>query len=803
MAAVGLDEQSAVQLISEAEFQDHIQVACVNSPQRITVSGDVDAVDHFVAFLASRGTFVRKLETDTKAYHSRHMKAIGQIYAKKLAEPLGTLRKQNARTPSKSVKMISSVHCEELKPCEVASPDYWRQNLESQVRFGDALQAALSPANCHIIEIGPHNALKTYCKDVCNANGKGEVSYSAVMIRGKNSAVSLLELIGHLFLTAYEAPIEILNGASFQNVLIGHTSRSKVLTDLPTYSWRRTQPLWNESRISYEYRLRKHSRHDLLGSLIPGSSGQTLIWRNVLKVDDVPWLPDHKLGDTIVFPAAGYIAMAIEGFLQAQDKSTTTIQQITLQDVKLVKFLSIDDKNATTELFTELAPYGNTMVSSSNHMFQFTISTYDTGISTVHARGLITSDVGRLREPLHQWPSMGSLESQAPRVWYRKLGSEGLNYGPAFQRLTEIQSDRSRTIKQTLASVDMVQSAHGSFESSYLLHPTIIDSVLQATIISTAAGATERLHSKVPTSIKLARFYVSKELTISRRFCIRASSELNGMHTAVCHAELTGSSGNSFFHLDGLEITSYRQYSTEQDDVKIRQPMLRINWKPDISLLRHGQNACLSQYVKSFAASQAAHFSSRCAVEMAAVLDLLCHKAPATHRVLQLEPWNESDKKSLLGLLDSELPLRRIVSYHVGELSEDGKLMVSKLCYTQSRTSFAQDLSSKQEIASKAMFDIIIAPSFSDAAQSYISTLSQYLSPHGKLIGQLTDAEKGSLATAQPFSIAYELSQEGGESLIVLTKTDLQSKNRAFRSSRIILVCLDCYHAKLLAGSTN
>ena len=40
-------------------------------------------------------------------------------------------------------------------------------------------------------------------------------------------------------------------------------------------------------------------------------------FRNILSVKNVPWLRDHQVGSEIVFPAAGYLAMAVEAATQA------------------------------------------------------------------------------------------------------------------------------------------------------------------------------------------------------------------------------------------------------------------------------------------------------------------------------------------------------------------------------------------------------------------------------------------------------------------------------------------------------
>lgn len=71
--------------------------------------------------------------------------------------------------------------------------------------------------------------------------------------------------------------------------------------------------LWNEGRQSRELRNRKYGHHELLGLQTLGGSGVATTWRNMLKVKDVPLLESHKLGEDIVFLAAGFVAMAIEG----------------------------------------------------------------------------------------------------------------------------------------------------------------------------------------------------------------------------------------------------------------------------------------------------------------------------------------------------------------------------------------------------------------------------------------------------------------------------------------------------------
>lgn len=58
------------------------------------------------------------------------------------------------------------------------------------------------------------------------------------------------------------------------------------------------------------WRFRKHSPHDLLGLRTLEGGDISPTWRIELRLVDVPWLKDHCVGSDVVFPGAGYIAMA-------------------------------------------------------------------------------------------------------------------------------------------------------------------------------------------------------------------------------------------------------------------------------------------------------------------------------------------------------------------------------------------------------------------------------------------------------------------------------------------------------------
>lgn len=294
MAAAGMDHKVAQETINSLSLQDSVVVACVNSPESVTLSGDQTGIETIVQHLQSEGTFVRKLNTGGRAYHSHHMKAIGDEYQRLLEKVLPQYPTPK-RTNSNSC-MISSV-TGTTAPTKLG-PAYWRKNLESPVLFYQAIEQ-MATVDQHIVEIGPHSALQLPIKQIRTALGIEEekLKYSTALTRGKNAVTCVLSLAGNLFLHGHSIDFAKVNAIDLPSskMKIDVSALGKTIVDLPPYQWKYDNTLYYEPRISKEFRNRKHPHHDLLGSQIQGGDGVGITWRNLLKTKDVPWLEDHKV----------------------------------------------------------------------------------------------------------------------------------------------------------------------------------------------------------------------------------------------------------------------------------------------------------------------------------------------------------------------------------------------------------------------------------------------------------------------------------------------------------------------------
>ena len=281
MLAVGLGPVAVKAYINRTPT---VQIACENSSENVTLSGALDELELLCKALQADKHFARLLLVDL-AYHSDFMKDIAAKYKKLLEENTS----QYSTSPN-DITMFSSItgklldtHCDS---------EYWRDNMVSPVLFNQATQAMLSHSNSPdiLIEIGPSGALAGPLKQIQRLLDKSRLpsKYFATLTRGKNSADAMFDFAGRLFILG--APISMAKVNDD-----GMTVPLATIVDLPNYSWNHSTKYWHEGQASKDWRFRRFVHHDLLGSKILGSPWVAPSFNKNLKVQDLPWLNDHKV----------------------------------------------------------------------------------------------------------------------------------------------------------------------------------------------------------------------------------------------------------------------------------------------------------------------------------------------------------------------------------------------------------------------------------------------------------------------------------------------------------------------------
>ncbi|KAL9130123.1 MAG: hypothetical protein Q9217_001597 [Psora testacea] len=647
MMAVGMGNEEAEAEISKSNLRGQVVVACVNSPVSVTMSGDGPAITALAQDLQSRGIFARKLGTGGKAYHSHHMKALGPELERLI--PVASKNLPPSTRLQTGATFVSTVTG---KPkSEGIDPTYWRTNMESPVLFAQAADYIIRQGDVHLLEIGPHSALELPLKQIRSKANKNSLPYSNSLTRGKNAVECALGLVGRLFLHGYPVPFHTVNDAERQQL-------PKVLPNMAPYTHIYDSLLWNEPRVSRETRSRKYPHHELLGSYVPGGDGQTFSWRNVLELKNVSWIEGHRLEDTVAFPGAAYLAMAIEAVSQAMQLKLNSSTVFEFQNVSLPSALAIPPETSI-ELFTSIHPKRLSSFTKSSEWWNFEVISYGDENSSTNSTGSIRVH----KEADELLPKIcfdAPLQPSSTYSWYGKFARAGINYGPKYQTLQTIETDGSNSLRVARTTAPCLRdSAKGAqYERAYAIHPITMDAMLQSGMIANVAGSVDDLEAKVSVSMESAMFRLPRS---SAEDCsINATADVVGLGSVEISAELQ-CGRQTCAQIKRVRLAPY--FSQKPAEVLPRHPMLTVSWKPDI-YTSSWTSGKLAKYIDD---TRPVRPSNNKDIIMR-VLSLVAHKNPRA-RILELV-----DADTCETLSDDVVFSHPVASFTEGYLSGEGEL---------------------------------------------------------------------------------------------------------------------------------
>ena len=591
MLAVGIGAEAV-----EPYLEPGVRIACYNSPESVTLSGDEEAASKVKAKLEADKLFVRALKTSGRAYHSHHMQEVGEGYMTKTQKAVRAFAsKEQTRAATESPLFVSSVTGVPVEADFIPGPEYWKQNLESPVRFTQALEHALEHTdvdiNC-LVEIGPHSALAGPIRQLRDKLGRSsrELDYIASLMRGESATTRLLDLAGSLFMKGYSIDFEQVN--VIERVVDGKIQRvnGKTLIDLPRYCWNYTngKDLRSEHRLNTELRLRKFPRHDLLGSKLPGTIRDQAQWRNMLDIADVPWLEQHSLGPQPVLPAVGYLAIAVEAArqfysekLELKDSFRYFFPQVTVKSA-----LTLPPAGTPIEVMTSMRFQSISDSISSKTWLNFTIQSHVMDVWSEHCVGTIgIKDLGEGVTPLFEEQKLQ--EPKTSHTWYRGFKNIGLNYGPPFNGLIDIRVDPwgdDCTAKTHLLPTDVAEG-----DEPYLVHPGAMDTCMQAILIGAHHGSLKDLNqSFIPVNMEEVSIWSYNgeiipplEAADGRILATGTKSSLRALWGTV---QLFSPEGKPLFAAKKVNSITYAE-SLNGNQATDRHPYLRVLWKPDVDYI--------------------------------------------------------------------------------------------------------------------------------------------------------------------------------------------------------------------------
>ncbi|TCO44763.1 acyl transferase domain-containing protein [Actinocrispum wychmicini] len=235
----------------ELILDDRVDIAAVNGPEAVVISGDEDAVLELTA------KFHGKRLNVSHAFHSHHMDGMLDEF-RKVAETV--------RFGPPVIPMAG----------DVQSPEYWVRQVRDAVLFHDSVEALKAEGVARFVEIGPDGVLSALTDGV------------ALMRRDRPEQNTLTTAIGLLHVDGFSP--------EWTKVLAGGRR-----VDLPTYPFQHER-YWPDMT-------RRHG-HPLLGTGV-ALADDGYLFTNTLSLHTHPWLADHVVAGSVVLPGTAYVELAI------------------------------------------------------------------------------------------------------------------------------------------------------------------------------------------------------------------------------------------------------------------------------------------------------------------------------------------------------------------------------------------------------------------------------------------------------------------------------------------------------------
>jgi len=166
-----------------------VDVAAINAPRQVVISGEVEAVEAVQAALEAQGVGGARL-TVSHAFHSLRMDPMLEAFRGDAAAV--TLRPPTVALISNRSGVVVPVG--DAAPGGPTDPDYWVQQVRGAVRFSEGV-AALDQLDLQLaVEVGPHPVLAGLCRQ-----GGLRAPTASVMRRKRDDRLLFTKVLAQLW----------------------------------------------------------------------------------------------------------------------------------------------------------------------------------------------------------------------------------------------------------------------------------------------------------------------------------------------------------------------------------------------------------------------------------------------------------------------------------------------------------------------------------------------------------------------------------------------------------------------------
>ncbi|MEU1702989.1 SDR family NAD(P)-dependent oxidoreductase [Streptomyces pseudogriseolus] len=424
-------------------------IAAVNGPRSVVVSGAEDAVAEVAAELAAVGRRTTRLRV-SHAFHSPLMDRM-----------LGAFREVAASLTysEPTMAVVSTVTGQPAEPGLLTDPDYWVRHVRQPVRFHDGVNWLAEHGADRFWEIGPDGTL-TALAQTCLGEDSANVLFVPSLRKDREETGALLDAVARAFAKGVDVDWpRLFDGAGARVV------------QLPTYPFQRRRFWPRPPALLGDVTAAGlgASTHPLLGAAVTLADGDTHLLTGRLSLQSSPWLKDHALTSTALFPATGFLDLALHAGAQAGCENVAELTILTP--------LTLPERGGVRVQVRVEAPDATGARPVTVHGRRDDAGPDDPW--TLHVSGLLTADAPAAGSAsgsydFTAWPPADG-EEVSLDGFYEAFADRGHLYGPLFQGLTRVWTRGEEVFAEVGLPADADPAA-----DAFDLHPALLDAALHA-----------------------------------------------------------------------------------------------------------------------------------------------------------------------------------------------------------------------------------------------------------------------------------------------------------------------------------
>ncbi|MFI1935573.1 type I polyketide synthase, partial [Streptomyces sp. NPDC020330] len=266
MAAVQATEEEVTASLSG--FEGRLEIAALNGPRSVVVSGDLDALDEWLPQWQDRKTTRLRV---SHAFHSPRMEPMLAEF-RSIAEGLTFSEPRIPVVSNVTGAVVSS---------ELTDPSYWMDHVRGAVRFTDGVRALRAEGVTRFLELGPDAVLTALVRQTVDED-------SAVTVAALRAGRSEAETFAAFLAQAHVAGV----GIDWEAFYAGTGARR---IPLPTYAFQRERYWLAPGTGGGDAAAAGLGRldHPMLGAAVRLGERDEWLLTGRLSLDSAPWLRDH------------------------------------------------------------------------------------------------------------------------------------------------------------------------------------------------------------------------------------------------------------------------------------------------------------------------------------------------------------------------------------------------------------------------------------------------------------------------------------------------------------------------------